>query len=153
MMSNPVFCPECAKATLSGAAYCQHCGHDLSKHAINSAVAIDTMETAESVTQHLSAAEFVFYLWLTSLAALGLASAVYKIYNLLDLLLVALLFVAYIWVFLLVRLDQLASAIGKNPVSSVYSSLLLPLAGNFISYYALRQSAQLRIRELSSLST
>jgi hypothetical protein len=106
------------------------------------------VETVDTISQYLMDTEFVFHAWLASLIALVAMIFVYRIYGILDVLLITGLLVAYIWVFLLVKLDQLASAVGKNPAFCVYSSLLLPLLGNFMSFYFLRQSAQLKINQL-----
>lgn len=134
-----------------GAAYCQHCGHGLARNDAPPPVLplrVKPAETAETITQTLTDTQFVFYVWVASLAVLATTSVVHKIYGMLDMLLIAGLLMFYIWAFLLVKLDQLANALGKNPALCVYSSLLLPLLGNFISFYLLRQCARLRIREL-----
>jgi len=144
-MFNPV-CPNCATTTMFGAAYCPHCGHGLVRN--DAPPPVKPAETAETIAQTLSDTQFVFHIWVASLALLLATGIVHKVYGILDMLLISGLLMFYIWAFLLVKLDQLANAVGKNPALCVYSSLLLPLLGNFISFYLLRQCARLKIREL-----
>ncbi len=144
-MFNPV-CPNCATTTLFGAAYCPHCGHGLARN--DTPPPVKPAETAETIAQTLTDTQFVFTIWVASLALLVMTGIVHKLYGMLDVLLISGLLMFYIWAFLLVKLDQLANAVGKNPAFWVYCSLLLPLMGNFISFYLLRQYARLKIREL-----
>jgi hypothetical protein len=145
-----MICPHCATATVPGAAYCQSCGHDLAgfvtplPHSASTAEP-DAMDTPEAVSQRMADSEFVFFGWVLSLIVLVLAWVIYRKYGTFNPVLMAGLFVVYLWVFLLVRLEQLAQSIGKWPVSWVYSSLMLPVLGNFISFYFLYRSAKLKM--------
>jgi hypothetical protein len=110
----------------------------------------DKVDTLETLARCLADTELIFYAWVLSLVIFGWTGFTYKTYDTLTPLLIAGLLVSYIWIFLLVRLDQLASAVGKSPSTWVYSSLLLPVLGNCVSFYFLHQCAESKIRELQS---
>ncbi len=78
-------------------------------------------------------------LYIAWMAALASSVAMIVLYRPLGIMLSGLLIsvfvLCYLWVLLLVRLDQLVTLVGKNPRAWVYLPLALPIVGTMLSYF------------------
>jgi uncharacterized membrane protein YhdT len=100
-----------------------------------------TQSEQMSVTDiYLRDIRFIYGLWLIALILVVALGVVSKFINLFPGLLVATFIFIYVWVLLVVRMDQLATMIGK-PSWLGYASFALPVVGTIWVYSYLINSA------------
>ena len=126
------FCPKCDKKIAPDASFCHHCGECLilrehiegKKNPSNPA---EIERLFESTT-------YLFIGWLFAFSLVIASGIFYHFYHQSSLLIITGVLFFYTWVFLISKLDELASQINGRLSKFIYLGLLIPVIGTIFSY-------------------
>ncbi len=141
------FCRHCDKPVLDDAEFCHHCGKLLRKDISDEAQFEEAQVNTEQVQALLKETNHLFLIWSCCISFMGASAINYFVYHNAALPIIAACGLAYVWLFLTARLDELARSLNKNP-GFVYASLLFPLIGTILSFYHLSQQTQNKLGTL-----
>ena len=137
------FCRHCDKPVLDNADFCHHCGKllitDISEEA--------QLETTPVNPEHLKAllkeTNHLFLIWCCCISFMGATALIYYVYQSITPVIIGTVGFAYIWIFLIAKLDELAIAVRYQHKQIAYLSLLIPVIGTIICYQKLDGLARL----------
>jgi hypothetical protein len=126
------FCPKCDKKIALDASFCHHCGECLvlrehSENKKNPSNPAEIERLFESTT-------YLFIGWLFALSLVLASGIFYHFYHQSSFLIIAGVLFFYTWIFLISKLDELASQINSRFSKFVYLGLLIPVIGTIFSY-------------------
>ena len=126
------FCQKCDKKIAPDASFCHHCGECLVlREDLKPKIIPKNPAAAEQL--YLSTT-YLFMGWLFSLSLMLASVIFYHFYHQSSLLIVTGVLFFYVWIFLISKLDELASQINNRLSKLVYFGLLLPVIGTVLSY-------------------
>lgn len=75
---------------------------------------------------------------------MGATALIYYFYHSITPIIIGTVSFAYIWIFLIAKIDEIAIAIQYRPKQIAYLSLLIPIIGTIICYHKIDTAATLR---------
>jgi hypothetical protein len=126
------FCPKCDKQIAANASFCHHCGECL----ILREDSIDKSQpaTAAEIQQLYKSATYLFMGWLFAFSLVIASGIFYHFYHQSSFLISTGVLFFYAWIFLISKLDELASKINKRLSKFVFLGLLIPVLGTIFTY-------------------
>ena len=140
------FCRHCDKPVLDDAEFCHHCGKllltDINEEA--------HLEKAPVNPEHLKAllkeTNNLFFIWCCCISFMGATALIYYFYHSITPIIIGSVGFAYVWIFLIAKLDELAIAIRHTPKQIAYLSLLIPIVGTIFCYQKIDSAARLSVQ-------
>jgi len=137
------FCPKCDKQIAANASFCHHCGECLilREDFVNK---IEPSDPAE-IQQLFENATYLFMGWLFAFSLVIASGIFYHFYHQSSFLIGTGVLFFYAWIFLISKLDELASKINHKLSKIVYFGLLIPVIGTIFSYLKISNSIKPQI--------
>ena len=137
------FCPKCDKQIAANASFCHHCGECLilREDFVNK---IEPSDPAE-IQQLFESATYLFMGWLFAFSLVIASGIFYHFYHQSSFLIGTGVLFFYAWIFLISKLDELASKINHKLSKIVYFGLLIPVIGTIFSYIKISNSIKPQI--------
>lgn len=137
------YCPKCDKQIAANASFCHHCGECLilRQDFVNK---IEPSDPAE-IQQLFENATYLFMGWLFAFSLVIASGIYYHFYHQSSFLISTGVLFFYAWIFLISKLDELASKINHKLSKIVYFGLLIPVLGTIFSYLKISNSIKPQI--------